>query len=145
MSKSVHVVINDCLGEGDRPGSKATSAWCIEGIHPRCMIASISQAERERPPQLFLIQKATLGALGFGTFCFFTCFSTLFFSLIKFLDLSRQKNQSCEKNLGQVHSGLFFFFFFDFFGFFAVPSPTVQKLEENQKKQKKQSCEKNLG
>ena len=92
------------------------------------------------------IQKATLGALVFCTFYFFTCFSTLFFFIAKIPRfISKQKNQSCEKNLGQVHSGLFFCtFFVFFFGFFVVPSPTVQKLEENQKK-KKQSCEKNLG
>ena len=57
----------------------------------------------------------------------------------------KQKKQSCEKNLGQVHSGLFLCIFLFLFGFFVVPSPTVQKLEENKKKQKKQSCEKNLG
>ena len=38
------------------------------------------------------------------------------------------------------------FFFFVFLEvFFTLPSPIVQKLEENQKNQKNQSCEKNLG
>ena len=56
--------------------------------------------------------------------CFFHCYIPRF--------ISKQKNQSCEKNLRQVHSGLFFYLFI-FFVFFAVPSPPVQKLEENQK------------
>ena len=185
-------------------------------------------------------QKATLGALGFCTFYFFTCFSTLFFSLLKFLDLyqnrkinpvrrilgksiqdcfcvqyffvfvqvfccpkpncpkSRGKPKKNKKNnpvrriLGKSIQDWFFWFIWFFSRFllsqtqlsknsrktkknkknnpvrrilgksiqdwfflggvylvflevFAVPSPTVQKLEENQKKQKKQSCEKNLG
>ena len=40
---------------------------------------------------------------------------------------------------------VFFFFLVFLEVFFTLPSPIVQKLEENQKKQKNQSCEKNLG
>ena len=94
----------------------------------------------------FFLQKATLGALGFCTFYFCHLFFYFVFFIAKIPRfISKQKNQSCEKNLGQVHSGLFLCIFLFLFRFFVVPSPTVQKLEENQKNQKKQSCEKNLG
>ena len=92
------------------------------------------------------LQKQTLGALGFCTFYFFTSFSTMFFSLLKFLDLyQNRKINPLRRILGKSIQDCFCVFFLFLFGFFVVPSPTVQKLEENKKKQKKQSCEKNLG
>ena len=66
----------------------------------------------------------------FACVVFLLVFLLYFFSLQKFLDLyQNRKNQSCEKNLGQVHSGLFFLVYLVFLEVFAVPSPTVQKLE----------------
>ena len=67
----------------------------------------------------------------------FFSFDFLFFFIAKIPRfICKQKNHSCEKNLGQIHSGLFFFGFF-FFGLFVVPNPIAQKFEENQKKNKK--------
>ena len=91
------------------------------------------------------------GSVGFLRVLFFHLFFYFVFFIAKIPRfISKQKNQSCEKNLGQVHSGLFSCIFLFLFGFFvvpsptvqklevfAVPSPTVQKLEENQKKTKK--------
>ena len=90
------------------------------------------------------------GSVGFLHVLFFHLFFYFVFFIAKIPRfISKRKNQSCEKNLGQVHSGLFLCIFLFLFGFFvvpsptvqkhevfAVPSPTVQKLEENQKNKK---------
>ena len=79
-------------------------------------------------------QKATLGALGFCTFCFFSLVFLLCFFIAKTPRfLSKQKNQSCEKNFGEVHSGLLFLVYLVFLDVFAVPSPTVQNSRKNKK------------
>ena len=77
-------------------------------------------------------------SLGFLHVLFFHLFFYFVFFIAKIPRfISKQKNQSCEKNLGQVHSGLFLCICLFFGFFFVVPSPTVQKLEENQKQTKK--------
>ena len=98
-------------------GDPVTGAWM--GTHYKYALE-----KKKQPPYVY--QKATLGALGFCTFYLFTCFSTLIIFFIAKIPrfISKQKNQSCEKNFGQVHSGWFFIFMF-FFGFVVVPSLTV--------------------
>ena len=50
---------------------------------------------------------------------------------------SNQKNQSCEKNLGQVHSGLFLCIFLVFVRVFCCPKPNCPKTRGKPKKPKK--------
>ena len=98
-------------------------------------------------------QKGTLGALGFCIFCFFMFFPFFHFHLSIF-PKSQGKPKRNKKNnpvrriwSKSIPDCFFCFFGFPRFsrGFLVSQAPTVQKLEENQKKQKKQSCEKNLG
>ena len=123
------------------PVSPRLFQWAVRNL---CTTTGVET----RGKKILKNQKATLGALGFCTLYFFTCFSTLFFFIAKIPRfISKQKNQSCEKNLGQVHSGLFFcIFFVFFFRVFCCPKPNCPKTRGKQKKtKKKQSCEKNLG
>ena len=67
---------------------------------------------------IFFIRKGRWERWVFACVVFLLVILLYFFSLLKFLDLyQNRKNQSCEKNLGQVHSG-FFLLFFGLFGFF---------------------------
>ena len=79
----------------------------------------------------------------FARFVFSHVFLLCFFPLLEFPDLyQNKKNNPVRRILGKSIRDCFFFVFLEVF---AVPSPTVQKLEENQKRQEIQSCEKNLG
>ena len=85
-------------------------------------------------------------------FCFFWFFSRFLLSQAQLSKNSRktkkkQKNNPVRRILGKSIQDWFFLVYLVFLRVFAVPSLTVQKLEENKKKakKKKQSCEKNLG
>ena len=123
-----------CEGEDSSNGGVGgilINEWCV-------VISCFSETESHA------------GSVGFLRVLFFHLFFYFVFFIAKIPRfISKQKNQSCEKNLGQVHSGLFLCIFLFLFGFFvvpsptvqkhevfAVPSPTVQKLEENQKNKK---------
>ena len=91
----------------------------------------------------FMIQKGTLGALGFCIFCFFMFFPFFHFHL-SICPKSQGKPKRNKKNnpvrriwSKSIPDCFFFLVYLVFLEVFAVPSPTVQKLEENQKKTKK--------
>ena len=100
-----------------------------------------------------IFQKGTLGALGFCIFCFFMFFPFFHFHLsICPKSQGKPKRNKKHNPVRRIWSKSIpdcFFCFFGFHcfsrGFLVSQAPTVQKLEENQKKQKNQSCEKNLG
>ena len=80
------------------------------------------------------LQKATLGALGFCTFYFFTCFSTLFFALLKFLDLyQNRKINPVRRILGKSIQDCFCVFFCFCSGFLLSQA----QLSKNSRKTKK--------
>ena len=103
-------------------------------------------------PSLWTPQKkkteSHAGSVGFLHVLFFHLFFYFVFFIAKIPRfISKQKNQSCEKNLGQVHSGLFLCtVFFCFCSGFLLSQAQLSKISrKTKKKQKKQSCEKNLG
>ena len=88
----------------------------------------------ENSTRILYVQKATLGALGFCTFYFFTCFSTLFFSLLKFLDLNQtRKINPVRRILGKSIQDCFCVFFCFCSGFLLSQA----QLSKNSRKTKK--------
>ena len=68
------------------------------------------------------------GSVGFLRVLFFHLFFYFVFFIAKIPRfISKQKNQSCEKNLGQVHSGLFSCIFLFLFRVFCCPKPNCPK------------------
>ena len=87
-------------------------------------------------------------------FFWFICFFSRFLLSQAQLSKNSRKTKKTKKTnpvrriLGKSIQDWFFLVYLVFLKVFAVPSPTDQKLEENQKNQKNQknqSCEKNLG
>ena len=90
-----------------------------------------------------MFQKATLGALGFCTFYFFTCFSTLFFSLLKLLDLyQNRKINPVRRILGKSIQDCFCVFFC-FCSGFCCPKPNCPKTRGKPKKKQKKTKKNN--
>ena len=77
------------------------------------------------------------GSVGFLHVLFFHLFFYFVFFIAKIPRfISKQKNQSCEKNLGQVHSGLFLCICL-FFWVFCCPKPNCPKTRGKPKTNKK--------
>ena len=72
----------------------------------------------------------------FARFIFSLVFLLCFFiaKILRFK--SKQKSQSCEKKLGQLHSGLFLCIFFVFVQVFCRPKPNCPRTRGKPKKQK---------
>ena len=93
----------------------------------------------ESSRSLFLFRKPRWERWVFARYIFHVFFYFVFFIAKIPRFKSNQKNQSCEKNLGQVHSGLFLYMFFVFVRVFCCPKPNCPKTRGNppKKKQKK--------